>query len=422
MQLKKQRPSIASLLAVASCSLLNQSASASEDDNNWHVDSALLLYSEKDRVDAVEPVIRATRSFADESSLTVKVAVDTLTGASPSGATISDVPQTFTRPSGRGEYITSAGELPLDDTFKDSRTAVSVQYEFPLDRRTRISTGLAFSNEYDYTSVALNATVARDYNNKNTTVSAGFAYADDSIEPEGEIPIAFASMAPAGSEQPRDRADDDKTTTDLLVGITQVVNRQTLMQLNYSYSRAEGYLTDPFKILSLVASSSGATLDYLYEQRPEERVKHSIYWKTKYHRLNGDTVDVSYRYLWDDWDISSHTVDFRYRIPFAERHYIEPHLRYYSQDQADFYQQFLVAGSPQPRHASADSRLGSYEGITIGAKYGYRFNEDSEFNLRLEYYEQTGDRAHRAIGVGRNYDLFPDLEAVIVQLGYSFSF
>jgi len=419
MQLTKQRPSIAGLLAAASCSLLNQGVSASEDDK-WQVETAVLLYSEKDRVDAVEPVISATRGFAGDSTLTIKFASDTLTGASPSGASISDVPQTFTRPSGKGDYVTPAGELPLDDTFKDSRGAVSVQYKFPLDRRTRLSTGLAFSKEYDYTSMALNATIARDFNNKNTTISAGFAYAEDTIDPEGGIPIAFAAMAPAGSEQARDGIEEDKTTTDLLIGVTQVINRQTLMQFNYSYSRAEGYLTDPFKILSLVDGVSGTTLDYLYEQRPQERVKHSLYWKTKYHQLGGNTIDVSYRYLWDDWDISSHTVDFRYRMPFAERHYIEPHLRYYSQDQADFYQTFLVTGSPLPNHASADSRLGSYEGITLGAKYGYRINEGSEFNMRVEYYEQTGDGSDRTIGVARG--LFPDLEAVIVQLGYSFSF
>lgn len=431
MQLKKKTGNIAGLLAAASCSLLNQSVNAQETDA-WHVDTAVLVYSEKDRVDAVEPVVSVTRTFSDESKLNVKLVTDTLTGASPNGASITDQAQTFTRPSGRGEYVTKAGDIPLDDTFKDSRTAISAQYEFPLDRLTRISTGLHFSDEYDYRSIGFNGSIARDFNNKNTTLSLGIAYAKDTIEPQGGIPIAFASMAPAreGSEREgderegvsREGTDDDKTISDFLIGVTQVINRKTIMQLNYSYSKSDGYLTDPFKILSVVDGSSGATLDYLYENRPDTRVKNSVYWKTKYHRDNGHIIDFSYRYLWDDWEVTSHTLDFRYHFPITKNNYIEPHIRYYQQDEAEFYQHALVAGAPLVKYASADSRLGSFDGITIGVKYGYKFSENSEVNFRVEYYEQKGDTVGQTIGIQNNYDLFPDLEAVIVQLGYSFNF
>lgn len=422
MQLKKSnKRKITGLLASATCGLLGASVEASED-YGWEVESAVLIYQEKDRVDAVEPMINATKTFDDGSKLSIMGAYDSLTGASPNGATPTDAPQTFTRPSGDGDYVTLPGEVPLDDTFKDTRTAFGAQYEYPLDRITRISAGFALSDEYDYTSTAINISLARDFNQKNTTVSVGFAYASDSIEPEGGVPIPFASMTAAGEEPPRQGDDDDKTVTDFMLGITQVIDAKTLMQLNYGYSNSDGYLTDPFKIVSVVDGVSGETLDYLFEKRPETRESHNIYWKTKYQRDSGDIINVSYRYLWDDWEITSHTIDFRYRWFIGARHYIEPHLRYYVQEEADFYQHSLVDGQPLPSDVSADSRLGSFDAITYGVKYGFRISPKQEVSLRLELYEQNGDTVGTPIGIQQDYDLFPDLEATIVQLGYSISF
>jgi hypothetical protein len=425
VQLKKTKsrnPSknITSLLAAATCTLLNPGASAQEIPG-WYVDSAVLGYSEKDRVDAVEPVVSVTRVFNDGEKLNMKFTADSLTGASPNGATITDRVQVFTRPSGRGNYVTAPGELPLDDTFKDSRNAFSVQYEFPLNRMTRLSTGLAYSDEYDYTSMGINATLARDFNNKNTTLLFGLAYADDSINPEGGIPVPLASTS-LPFDQQRLQEEDDKTVTDLLVGLTQVINQRTLMQFNYSYSQSDGYLTEPFKLLSLVDGSSGETSDYVYDSRPDTRKKHSVYWKTKYSRANGDIIDLSYRYLWDDWDIASHTIDGRYRLNIGEKFYIEPHVRYYNQREAEFFAHSLVASQALPEYASADYRLGAFDGITYGSKFGYRLSARSEVSFRVELYEQNGDTVGNPIGIQNDYDMFPDLEATIFQISYSYRF
>ena len=421
MQLKNSRGKITGLLATATCSLLNQGALA-QTLPGWYIDSAVLAYDEKDRITAIEPVVSITRVFDDERILNFKLTLDSLTGASPNGATISNQVQTFARPSGRDTYTTAAGDLPLDDTFKDSRSAVSVQYQFPLDRLTRISAGLAFSEEYDYQSLGFNVSVARDFNNKNTTVSLGLAFASDTIDPEGNIPIPFAPTSLLSDAQPRLGVEDEKTITDILFGVTQVINRRTLMQFNYSFSSSDGYLIDPYKILSEVDGVSGETLAYRYENRPDSRAKHSLYWKTKYSLDNGNIIDFSYRYLWDDWDIASHTADFRYRVDINDRFYVEPHLRYYTQEAANFYTHSLVSGQALPAHASADPRLGAFDGIIYGAKVGYRLNGRSEISLRLELYDQNGDTVGNPIGIQNDYDLFPDLEATIVQFSYSYRF
>jgi len=447
MQLKKNKPmsngknigkvggKISGLLATATCGLLNQAVVAQEIPG-WYIDTAVLGYTEKDRVDAVEPAISATRVYDSGNKLNLKFVLDTLTGASPNGATISDQIQSFTRPSGSGGYTIAAGELPLDDTFKDTRSAVSGQYEFSLDRLTRLSAGLAFSDEYDYTSLGFNGSLARDFYNKNTTVVVGFAYSSDTISPEGGVPVAFTSALTSGNG----RGDDDdergergeggggdgskadKTVTDFLVGVTQVINRKTLMQFNYSFSSSDGYLTDPFKLLSVLNATTGRPVDYLYENRPDTRAKQSVYWKTKYSLDNGNVVDFSYRYLWDDWNIVSHTADLRYFFDVTSKLYVEPHLRYYTQQEAEFFAHNLVAGSSLPEFVSADYRLGAFDGITYGAKIGYRLSKSSEVSMRLEKYQQKGQSVGNLIGIQNNFDQFPDLDATIFQLSYSYRF
>ena len=51
--------------------------------------------------------------------------------------------------------------------------------------------------------------------------------------------------------------DDTKDVFDLVVGVTQVVSRNFLFQVNYSFSDSSGYLNDPYKILSVVDGLTG---------------------------------------------------------------------------------------------------------------------------------------------------------------------
>ena len=84
-------------------------------------------------------------------------------------------------------------------------------------------------------------------------------------------------------EATRQGDSDSKTLTDVLLGVTQVINKRTIMQFNYSLSSSSGYLTDPYKLLSVIDATTGKTaVDvsgapiYVYEQRPDSRTKHAF--------------------------------------------------------------------------------------------------------------------------------------------------
>lgn len=409
-------------LSSATCALLGAVPAAQAGKLDlWSIDSSVLYYSEADkRVSAIEPVIELRRRFSEGREASLKFTLDALTGATPTGATATNAPQTFTRPSGSGSYTVQPGEIPLDDTFRDTRIAVNGSWKQPLNRLTILTLGANVSKEYDFTSFGGSAQIARDFNQKNTTLMLGVSTEFDQVDPVGGVPIPFAAMVSPGQPLPRQGSGDSKTVVDGIVGVTQVVNPRTLMQFNYSLSRNSGYLNDPYKLLTRIDPATGSTADNVYENRPDSRLKHALFWLTRYH-LTRDVVSASYRYFFDDWGVKSHTVDLNYNWKFSDRQYLEPRFRFYSQSEADFFRVNLLSGDPLPPEASADYRLAKFNGLTYGLKWGWRFLNESELILRLEYYTQVGEsHPDSAIGVQKGVDLYPDLKATIFQIQYRF--
>lgn len=420
-------------LAAATCALLGHAVPGevmAQELMPWEIDSSLLIYSESDgRVQDNSINVRARKEMREEKFLTLNLGLDSLTGASPSGAVPANSVQTFTSPSGNSQYRVQPGAPALDTSFHDSRVAISADWQMPIQRLSLLSVGASVSDEFDYTHTGVSAQFARDFNNRNTTLSFGVALANDTISPVGGSPLPLAPMLGL-QNQTNKRGDQSKDVTDFLIGLTQVVSRHTIVQLNYSLSQSDGYLSDPYKVLSVVdpvtgnpvAGPAGSGLfRYLFESRPSTRDKQSIYGLIK-RDFDGNVLEASYRYMTDDWGVDSHTLELRYRWNLGDnQRYFQPHVRFYQQTAADFYRTVLFNGAPLPTFASADHRLGEFDGLTFGVKYGQATQRGGEWSARLEYYTQTGDPAPgSAVGALAGYDLYPDLNAVIAQFSYKF--
>lgn len=402
----------------AACAVLGISGSAAQASE---VDSALLFYHEANRVTALEGVVAVNHIFDDRRSGNLKFVFDTLTGASANGATPWRAPQTFTRPSGSGSYTTTAGDTPLDDTFTDARGALSAGLSQRLGRLNTITAGLYGSGEHDYFSLGGNLGLARDFFHRNTTLSVGVSASHDKITPEGGRPEPFASMLPSGTQPNRLAGDGTKNVTDFMFGVTQIIDRATLMQINYSTSLVHGYQTDPYKILSVVDGTSGAPSAYLYENRPDSRTKHILYTKLKHH-LTHDIFDVSYRFMSDDWGIRSHTAEMHYRLAMNKDRFLQPHVRWYHQTAADFYQRYLIEGEGLPDFATADYRLGDFTAWTVGLEHGRPVGENTDLTMRLEYYVQDGAGPMNPVAGLAAEDLFPSVKAVYAQFAVRYRY
>lgn len=394
------------------------------------IDAALLYYLEQDRVTVAEGIFNLKLAVGDKRVYEGKLVLDTLTGSSANGAVPQDERQTFTRPSGNGEYNIDSGNTPLDDTFKDTRIQLSGNWAEIWSPDWSSNHGLYLSREYDYTSMGINAALERTFNKNNTQLSLGMAYYYDLVDPVGGRPVAlskmvfrddFDSQAEFRTEFDKTRqiASTDKQTVDLSVGLTQIINRYMLVQVSYNLSSLQGYMTDPYKVLSLL-DVSGTSEAYLYESRPHERIKQSFYLFSK-HALSTGVTDLAYRFSHDDWDVSSHTFETRYRYNFSTTFFGQLHLRFYRQEAARFYRAFLNSDEGLPEFASADYRIGNMNTYTFGIKMGHSLVDGTQASYRLEYYQQDPySNGEQATGQLAHHELYPSIKAIIFQLGLSF--
>lgn len=438
-------------LIAASCALLGAATARAQDatanaaeaiSTGWNVDSALAYYHESGgRIKAVEPIVNFSTTFADGRTFSIEGVFDSLSGGTPNGALPSRQAQTFATPSGKSlsaaptTYTTSSGTLvsesapiytvqpgalPIDPNYHDQRFSVSADYGIPLDRLTTTSYGGRVSYEHDFVSISGNASIARDFNQKNTTVSLQVNDEFDKLSPIGGAPVA-------GSDYALFEKGGGKTKNGIgaMLGLTQVMTAHWLTEVNLSVDRFKGYLNDPYKIISII-DAGGNTTGYLYEKRPEQRTRKSVFWENRaaWGRISGD---VSLRYMVDDWGVHSDTAETSVRWWNDDRdRFLEPTLRWYRQSAANFYTPWLNASGPgYVSYASSDARLGAFHAVTFGLKYGAKFEDledhtSSEFSVRVEYYQQTPDHLLAAPGALQGLDLYPGLKAILVQVGYKF--
>jgi hypothetical protein len=420
--------SLRSRLSAAACMLLasaapsvaragpNPTIAEADSDATWQLDGTALLYGERSRADILEPIARITRLFPGGRTLSAQLAIDAMTGASPSGAVPSKSVQTTTSPSGNVQ--TSSAEVVPTGSFRDLRGALDLDWLQPIGRRITSTTGVHYSRERDYQSRGANAGLSIDLMQRLTTVSVGGGINQDLVFPVGGIPFGLSTgSVPAG---PR---SDAKRVTSGMVGVSRILTRRWMMGVNASRTFERGYLTDPYKVLSLVDSISGESVDLAREKRPATRLRTDVLASSVYH-LTEDVLYLSYRYYWDDWGVRSSTADVKYRRDLSTDTYVVPHLRLYSQAPADFFRAFLVNGAPLPSFASSDLRLGALKTVTLGLTYGFRLpDHPGVLSIRGEYIRQWG-RGHPkdAFGALREVDLYPPLEIGSVLVGYSVAF
>ncbi|NQY65485.1 MAG: DUF3570 domain-containing protein [Alteromonadaceae bacterium] len=139
--------SIKAALTIATTALLGAAnTAAAQDEDSWDFDTAFLYYSEADRVTAAETIFNANKTFENDEVLNLKLTIDALTGASANGAVAQPNVQTFTRPSGKGQFDVKAGDTPLDDTFKDTRVQFNGQWTQPRLSKTRAFGDIQFTS------------------------------------------------------------------------------------------------------------------------------------------------------------------------------------------------------------------------------------------------------------------------------------
>ena len=305
----------------------------------------------------------------------------------------------------------------------DTRLAIEGGYRDQFSSDFAIGYDGHMSMEFDYLSFGFGNSYQWDLDRRNTSLYLGIYGEYNRVHPVGNIPLPFAPMTPAGSLQNRRDAADTRSAAEISIGLTQVIDRHSLLQLRFTQSHFSGYLNDPYKLLSVIDDQNpanlGATLEYRFENRPSTRNLDTLYVAYK-REFTGDVLDASLRLSNDDWGIEATALDLRYRYRLAGKSYLQPHLRLYQQHQADFFRYNLVASETLPDYASADTRVAAFDAVTVGLKYGFAADNGGSHGIAMEYYTQRGDsNPAEAVGLQREQDLFPTLDTLLIKYLYS---
>lgn len=402
--------SIRKKLSIATCCLLSQGiATAAEIENDWETDSSLLYYSEVDRVSVTELTGLVKGAVSDSNAVILKAIFDTMSGATPTGAVRQSTP-TFTGASGGG--ISPGASSASLASFDDTRMAINLDWKHNRSRLVDITYNGAISIENDYRSFSAGVQIDKDAEDLENKYTAGIAFTHDDVFRVGEnatpAPLTLVSDDNFFGE-------GNKDSFDAIVGVTHIINRRTLSQFNLGYGSTNGYLTDPYKVFSVVGNT-GVEVEQYYEGRPGSRTHYTLAGNLV-HQLNTDEdiINAGYRFYTDDWKVDSHTISITYKNKLINNRFIEPTIRLYTQKQAYFYHNSIVndpadlipTSSILPRYVSADYRLDNMWDVTLGVTYGFSTSGDGTFRARIEYFYQSFDNSE-----------FETNKAVIAQISY----
>jgi hypothetical protein len=408
-------------LHTAALALLLAPAAAQAQTATDHIDVTSLLYSEQSRTQVIEPVVRFSRLMADGQSISAQLGIDVITGASPTGELPSGVVQTRTSASGR-TVTSAAGALPTAP-FNDRRFSFDGEWKRPFARFYTSTLGGHFSREKDYQSLGVNGGMSIETMGRLLTLSIGGGVSHDTVFPIGGTPAGLSTGVIIS------HAANAKNVSNILLGASRILTRRWMVSVNGTRTMERGYLTEPYKLVTVMNSTTGSPIEALTDKRPSTRNRSSLLLSSVYH-FTDDVFYTSYRYYWDTWSVRSNTIDVKYRHeldPDAGPNagtYLEPLVRYYKQTAASFYTPGLIQGNPLPDFATSDYRLGALQTITIGATFGYHPMDSSNvWTARAEFMRQSGGSSPpNVVGIQRNYDLTPPVNIFAVVLGYSFDF
>ena len=160
--------------------------------------------------------------------------------------------------------------------------------------------------------------------------------------------------------------------------MTQVLNRNAVIQSSISLTRQSGFLSDPYKQVWI-------NNDVLNDNRPDRRVMFT--WTTRFRQYmerSRAALVMDYRFFRDDWEISAHTLEAAWRQPLGHNWEIAPSIRYYSQSAPDFYAPFYFE-LPEDGYWSSDYRLATYGALSYRLHAEFR-QERWSLSAGAEYY------------------------------------
>ncbi len=297
---------------------------------------------------------------------------------------------------------------------QDVLASVVINYAHSSDNRNFLwNTDVAFSNEFDYTSIGFGGGISKLFNDKNSEISAKANVYLDQWRPI--YPTELSEYGKYGSnfrnqgffagvniyEQngnnsvqylPTKFKTWDSTARNsysLTLSFSQVINKKLQGSVFVDILHQNGKLSTPYHRIyfadknnfyigntSYIANYENEKNKGVYrladdiEHLPSTRFKVPFGGRLNYYINEKLVIKTYYRYYWDDWGISSHTASIELPYKITESFTIYPMYRYYTQQQSKYFAPFEKHLSSETFYTS-DYDLSSFNANQVGFGFNY---------------------------------------------------
>lgn len=261
----------------------------------------------------------------------------------------------------------------------------------------RITLGQSESKEADYVSRSHMFMYSRSTPDNNTTFDAALARTHDTINPVTQLVV-----------------DEKKTVREWLLGLTQVLTPQDLLQVQWVHSSGHGYFSDPYKLL---------------DSRPQNKRMNALSLRWNHHWPDTQTTARWHaRVARDSFGIRANTFGLELAQVLSPQWTVTPSARFYTQSGAHFF------SPPNPQrpdvpvipsgfvlgesHISFDQRLAPYGALTAGLKLERKITANTTVDIKYERYRQRNAWSQQ----GATVKGLDDFNAQFIQVGITHKF
>jgi len=315
-------------------------------------------------------------------------------------------------------YVDSVSSASIDvvttgaSKYSEKRTEVSAGIEY-LHGDSIMSLSYTNSDENDYQANTAGFGISMDMFGNMTTVSMGYLRSWDTVE---------------NNTDPTFSEDVDRQNYQL--GLTQVITRDMLMQVNFETITDEGYLNNPYRSVRYLDPASQDGYSFQPEVYPRTRTSNALAVRSRYYLPYRAAILGEYRFFDDSWGIRAHNFLIGYTHPLKSGWILEGNYRYYTQTSADFYSDLFPRMNAQ-NFMSRDKELSNFSSQSVGftltydlLNNGWHFIDRGSVNLAYEHiwYDYDDFRDLRDVASVPGTEALYNFSASIVQLYLSIWF
>ncbi|WP_018411643.1 DUF3570 domain-containing protein [Methyloversatilis thermotolerans] len=322
----------------------------------------------------------------------------------------------------------------------------------------------SLSDEPDYWSRSFGGRLRLDFNSKLTSLAMGAStkrsdidarlgtisnYIDYRLYQNAQSGSRIVSVPTAGTDSSGLATDQNESLrwrgqrkdVAFNVGLTQVIDRSTVMSTSLSYARSEGFLENPHKLVALAFAdpTTPSAFNFLRtpvftvpEKRPD--VRNQFTWNLHLARYIGRfdaAAHIDYSHSRDDWGVRADTLELKW-VQTAGAWTLTPRVRYYTQTAAEFYSPYFLFVQRFPQDSSgnldfsripvdnwsSDQRLSGFGAISYGVIVSRRVFDDMRLDISYERYRHAGSLKWG----GGGEDRFADFHSDMISVGLNYAF